>query len=73
MWPTARQYMTGEREIAIRMAEDVTALIRERGADAVITIDDLQGRGWSLAQVYYAGIAAIDLVRAEQAPHADVA
>ena len=73
VWPTDRQHMADANLITMRMAEDAAALIHERGADAVITVDDLLGQGWTFDHVRRFGDAAMALIQAGEGGHANAA
>lgn len=73
IWPVGRPRMADTNQIAIRMAEDATGLIRERGADAVITIDDFLRWGWTIDQVRRVGGAAMDLIQVGESTYANAA
>lgn len=73
VWPTQRQHMADAPMIALRMGEDASELIRERGVEAVITIDDLLEQGWTYDQVRRFGDAAMALVKSEIANCSNVA
>lgn len=59
--PLDRHAVEAQRQIRQWMADDFAALIRERGEDAVITIDDLIALGWTRRQVVDHGAAAAAL------------
>lgn len=69
MWGDRRR-MTDTAQIAIRMADDAASFIHERGADAVITVDDFLGQGWTIDQVRRCGHTAVALVESEGGAHA---
>lgn len=73
VWPTDRRHMADANLITMRMAEDAATMIRERGADAVITVDDFLEQGWTFDQVRRFGDAAIALVQADAGNHANAA
>ena len=73
IWPVDRPRMADANQIANRMAEDAAGLIRERGADAVITIDDFLVQGWTIDQVCRVGSAAIAFIQAGEGDHANAA
>ena len=73
VWPTDRQHMADANLITTRMAEDATVLIRERGADAVVTVEDLLEQGWTFDQVRRFGDAAMALIPAGEGDHANAA
>lgn len=51
IWPVTRAEMITGPNIRERMAEDLGSLVRERGADAVITTEDYLRLGWTRDQV----------------------
>lgn len=73
IWPTERQHMADAAMITMRMSEDASELVRERGTDAVITIDDLLEQGWAYDQVRRFGDAAMALVQSEIANRTAIA
>lgn len=73
VWPTERQHMADAPMITMRMSEDASELIRERGFEAVITIDDLLEQGWAYDQVRRFGDAAMALVQSEIAKRTAIA
>ena len=73
VWPTDRQHMADANLITKRMAEDAAALVRERGVDAVITVDDFLEQGWTFDHVRRFGDSAISLLQADVGSHANAA
>lgn len=57
-WPERRADMTSPVAIRERMAEDLGALIFERGDEAVILTEDYLRLGWTRAQVDAHALAA---------------
>jgi hypothetical protein len=51
IWPVARRDMRTTRAIRERMAEDLAALVKNRGVEAVILTDDFLAMGWTREQI----------------------
>ena len=51
IWPVDRRLMQNPNTIRRRMAEDAEGIVRERGADATLSQDDLERLGWTRAQL----------------------
>lgn len=61
-WPTARADMRHPAAIRERLAEDLRAMLKARGVDAVITTEDYLVFGWAREQVQRHGLAAARLL-----------
>jgi hypothetical protein len=64
IWPFQRPQMVAPGAITERMVEDIGALVRDGGEDAVVTLQDLGRLGWRPAQVEAHGEAAFALFHA---------
>lgn len=66
IWPVTRAEMITGPNIRERMAEDLGSLVRERGAEAVITTEDYLRLGWTRDQVALHGGRAGDLYESKR-------
>lgn len=66
IWPVIRADMITGPNIRERMAEDLGSMIRERGADGVITTQDYLRLGWTRDQVEIHGGRAGDLYQSQR-------
>ncbi|MCA0404886.1 MAG: hypothetical protein LCH39_01875 [Proteobacteria bacterium] len=71
-WPTARAEMRHPHAIRERLAEDLRAMLKARGVDAVITTEDYLVFGWAREQVQRHGLAAARLLEADADPRTSV-
>lgn len=66
IWPVTRADMITGPNIRERMAEDLGRMVRERGADAVITTQDYLRLGWTRDQVEIHGGRAGDIYQRDR-------
>lgn len=67
IWPFDRPRMVMPGPIRERMVEDIGALVRDGGEDAVVTLADLAHLGWPQGQVEAHGKAAFAMFEVQQA------
>lgn len=72
IWPFSRAAMRNGQAIRERIAEDLRALLRARGAGAVITTEDYLLLGWRRQQAEQHGLAAVRLLNPENSCGADL-
>lgn len=65
--------MSDAKLITMRMAEYASVQIRERGSDAVTTVDDFLGQCRTFDRARRFDDAAMTLVQADAGPHANSA
>lgn len=67
IWPFERRLMQKPGPIRERMVEDIDALVRDGGEDAVVTLADLARLGWPHGLVEEHGKIAFRLFAVQQA------
>lgn len=68
IWPFERNRMVAAGPIRERMVEDIGRLVNDGGDDAVVSLEDLGRKGWSLAQIADHGRLAFATFNAEHGP-----
>ena len=51
IWPAARRDMKDAKDCIRRMSYDLAVMLKQRGADAVIMLDDYLRLGWTRDQI----------------------